>query len=100
MKLYVVCYRTEDQDDEHRIWFKRKDNAKKYFDHVWRQIDEGSIAYVDGVRMDAFDFPLDKDGVLEILNWDQEDGLVDAETGQEERRIEASTLYQSELRIY
>jgi hypothetical protein len=50
--------------------------------------------------MDAFDFPLDKDGVLEILNWDQEDGLVDAETGQEERRIEASTLYQSELRIY
>jgi hypothetical protein len=101
MKLYRVNYYTEDQDDEHRIWFKRKADAKKYFNTVWRLLDEGDLAGNGiGPQMEAFDFPCDKDGVLELLNFDQETSYPVPETGQEERRVEASIVYQSDIRIY
>ena len=100
MKLYRVNYRTEDHDDEHRIWFKRKADAKKFFNMIWRLIDEGEMEYVNGVEMDAFDFPCDKDGVLEVLNYNQYTSLFGAETGQEEHRVEVSTVYKSDIRVY
>jgi len=101
MKLYRVDYRTEDNDDEHRIWFKRRADAKKYFNTVSRLLDEGDLCGNGvGPSMEVFDFPCDKDGVLELLNFDQDAIWPVAETGQEQRRVENSLLYLSSVKVY
>jgi hypothetical protein len=99
MRLYNVTFRTEDEDG-YDIWFKRREDAKRYFDIVVKKDDDGDIRTELGVMMTAIDFPMDEDGVLELLNGGID--IQDADTGQgaEAPRVRASMLYQSDIRVY